>query len=155
MPQHRFGGQIEAEAGLAVAPGVTAPVNDTLNAAGSPYTMSVDDSGKTFLIDPAAGVGPTLVALPTPVGNPGLTYRFVVSVAGAGTPGDDVEFTCGGALFRGTITNGFPAVVICTGTTITMEGNLIVVGDSVEFFSAEGIWCVRALTSVNVAITVA
>jgi len=154
MPQHRFGGQIEAELGLSVAPGVTAPVNDLLVMAGSPYTMSVDDSGKTFLVAPG-GAGPLLVALPTPVGNPGLTYRFVASVAGGGAPADNVVFTCGGALFRGTIVNGFPATLICTGTTLTMVGNLYVVGDSVEFFSAGGIWCVRAVTSVNVAITIA
>ena len=151
MPQHRFGGQIEAEAGISVMPGVTVPATDTLINAGSPYTLSVDDSGKTFLVVATTGVN---IILPTPVGNPGLSFRFLILTTAA----QNVTIQDGGAgnLFIGTIVDTGPLnIAACAGTTITFVGGTGIVGDMVEVFSAGGLWCARCVTGAGNGITVA
>ena len=154
MPQHRFGGQIEAESGLSVSPGVTAPVTDLLTSVGAPHTMSVDDSGKTFLLDSNAGVGFGIV-LPTPVGNSGLTYRFVMQTPGGVSPNDDVLITTLGGSFIGTVIEDTPDVNLFTGATITIEGDLSLAGDMIEFHSVGGLWQVRAVTQGALGIVIA
>ena len=150
MPQNRFGGQIEAELGISVSPGVTVPATDTLINAGSPYTLAVDDSGKTFLVVATTGIN---IILPTPVGNPGLAFRFVVLTTAAQNV--TIQDGAAGNLFIGTIVDtGALNIAACTGTTITFVGGTGIVGDMVEVWSAGGRWCARCVTGANNGITV-
>ena len=154
---NRFGGKVIAEDGFKAVPGATAAL---LVAANSPYVLSEDDSGGTFLADADGAVD---ITLPTPIGNPGMFFRFVISDAGAGAPADNVTINDGGAgaLFIGTIVDvdaagppGVPRVIPASGTILTFLGGTSALGDNIEVFSAGGLWTVKAVSTANGGITI-
>lgn len=95
-----------------------------VEAVGSAKTLTASDSGKTFLLDQAAG---SVVTLPTP--SEGIWYRFIVSVSVTSNNhiigGSAGEFLLGSIIMGidATDTNESQALDGATHLTLTMNGS--------------------------------
>jgi hypothetical protein len=121
---------------------------DTIAAA---TTLTAGDSGKTFILDAAAGAIVTLPALA-----PGLNFKFVVGLAFATTPWviDSAE----GDNISGFIADmgSTPAVVVAAAEDqINFVESAETVGDWVEFIADSGNsqWLVSGACAANGGIT--
>jgi hypothetical protein len=138
-------------AGIRTVQGTTETADSTLDDAGSPYALTVADSGGTFLIDADGG----LVAVTIPAaaaGNRGVCYRFVCSTNVAATT---ATVASGAADIIGTIVDATPTVdPMSAETTITFE-DAAIIGDSLEVHSTGSQWLARAVSGAANGITAA
>jgi len=108
----------------------------------SPITMATvltkTSSGQTLGI--TAGVAPFMITLPTPVANPGLNFRFVLTTVGAGS------VTVSGAPMFGTILTPVGFGPLIAAPSVTFMGGAAAPGDSVEVWSDGIVYMTRAIT---------
>jgi hypothetical protein len=136
--------------GLRTVQGTTETADSTLDAGGTPYTLTVADSGGTFLINAAAAI---TINIPTAAAaNAGVAYRFVLS-ANAAVGNSRVQ--SGAADLIGTIVDSTATVdqVTAVAGINFLSAVPAVIGDNLEVYSNGQNWMVRAVSSTNSGIT--